>query len=996
MKTSTTGLSPREARAFRREFLIAVLVGWFGAVAAMAQAPTTYEIVHAFRASGQPASGDAPSVSSLLLAPDGYFYGTTYWGGSSGVGTIFRMDSAGNLTTLHSFAYADGANPAAGLVRGTDGSFYGTTTRGGGNNQGIVFRMDAGGTVTRLYSFDGVNGKNPRAALIEAADGNLYGTAESGGTNGDGTVFRVSTNGTLTILHSFSTWVDGAHPLTELREGADGNLYGTTSVGGTVFRITSTGDFAVLHSFGINTSVSSLIQTGSGALLGTTKAADNGAGPSTIVRIELAGDAAVLHQFDPSTEGYLPVAGLVEGSDGAFFGSTSSGAETCPYGAVYRVDGSGNVSVLHAFTGEDGARPRVAMVLNNDGLLYGATTSTRGWPDTASIAGTVFRVDIGGSFTTVHRFGWSDGAEPGKLTQATDGSLYGTTNTGGAYDLGTIYRLDSLDVVTSLHTFSDSDGTHPRAALVQATDGKLYGTTESGGAGGWGTIYRIGYDGAVTTLHSFDGNDGGSSSGLIQASDGKFYGVTPGGLGSAQWGTAFRMDSSGNFATIASFNPEMDGASPNGPLIAANEKFYGTTSQGGAYGMGIVFRLSMDGDVWPQYSFGGLDGATPMAGLTYVDGDLWGTTYYGGDPGPGTAFKTIPDSYALDTKHAFNGVDGANPTELFWAGSQGKFYGTFSGPTGTVFTMDYDGNVTSLPGAYASGFMQAADGFIYGSGASPLGGGGIIRFADRPLAVNEVSPSSGAASGGAALVVLGGGFSSGAIVTVGVTAGTDVTVSDSTFLYLFTPALSPGTLNDVSVANTGSSLATATRPKAFFADFLDVPQLDPFHDFVEKIFRAGITAGCGNGSYCGGDAVTRAQMAAFLLKAEHGSGYAPPHCNGFFADVPCPSLFADWIEQLAREGITAGCGGRNYCPSTPVTRAQMAVFLLKAEHGSAYAPPSCTGVFGDVSCPSLFADWIEQLAAEGITSGCGGGDYCPANPNTRGQMAVFLTKTFHL
>jgi hypothetical protein len=189
---------------------------------------------------------------------------------------------------------------------------------------------------------------------------------------------------------------------------------------------------------------------------------------------------------------------------------------------------------------------------------------------------------------------------------------------------------------------------------------------------------------------------------------------------------------------------------------------------------------------------------------------------------------------------------------------------------------------------------------------------------------------------------------------------------------------------------------SATHPNAFFADFLDVPQTDSFHDYVEKIFRAGITAGCGGGSYCPDAAVTRAQMAVFLLKAEHGSGYLPPSCAGVFGDVPCPSLFADWIEQLSHEGITAGCGSGNYCPSTPVTRAQMAVFLLKAEHGSSYAPPTCTGVFGDVSCPSLFADWIEQLAAEEITSGCGGGNYCPDNPNTRAQMAVFLVKTFHL
>ena len=123
----------------------------------------------------------------------------------------------------------------------------------------------------------------------------------------------------------------------------------------------------------------------------------------------------------------------------------------------------------------------------------------------------------------------------------------------------------------------------------------------------------------------------------------------------------------------------------------------------------------------------------------------------------------------------------------------------------------------------------------------------------------------------------------------------------------------------------------------------------------------------------------------------------PPPCTpGIFADVACPSAFADWIEALAAEGITGGCGGGNYCPTNPVRRDQMAVFLLKAEHGSSYVPPTCTGVFPDVPCPGTFTDWIEQLATENITGGCGGGNYCPGNPNTRGQMAVFIVKTFGL
>jgi hypothetical protein len=137
-------------------------------------------------------------------------------------------------------------------------------------------------------------------------------------------------------------------------------------------------------------------------------------------------------------------------------------------------------------------------------------------------------------------------------------------------------------------------------------------------------------------------------------------------------------------------------------------------------------------------------------------------------------------------------------------------------------------------------------------------------------------------------------------------------------------------------------------------------------------------------------------MAVFLLKAEHTSSYLPPPCVGHFGDVPCPGPFSDWIEQLANEGITAGCGGGNYCPSASVTRQQMAVFLLKTEHGSSYLPPACAGMFGDVPCPSQYANWIEQLANENITAGCGGGNYCPTLPVLRGPMATFLSKTFGL
>jgi hypothetical protein len=228
-------------------------------------------------------------------------------------------------------------------------------------------------------------------------------------------------------------------------------------------------------------------------------------------------------------------------------------------------------------------------------------------------------------------------------------------------------------------------------------------------------------------------------------------------------------------------------------------------------------------------------------------------------------------------------------------------------------------------------------------------------------------------------------------VFVGAVAATPPFITDQGAIHTVSPPLAAGALYDVTVDS-------AVLPAAWFADFSDVDQGDIFHSYVDTIFRNGITAGCGAGSYCRNSPVTRAQMAVFLLKSEHGAAYVPPACQGAFPDVPCPSQYADWIEQLAAEGVTAGCGGGLYCPGDAVTRRQMSVFLLKTKEGSGYNPPAATGVFGDVPAADPFAPWIEELYNRGVTGGCQASPllYCPDDPNTRGQMAVFLVKTFGL
>src|SRR5262249_45374645 len=220
---------------------------------------------------------------------------------------------------------------------------------------------------------------------------------------------------------------------------------------------------------------------------------------------------------------------------------------------------------------------------------------------------------------------------------------------------------------------------------------------------------------------------------------------------------------------------------------------------------------------------------------------------------------------------------------------------------------------------------------------------------------------------------------------------------DSRNLRGVAPALAAGALYDVEILNPDT---TATLDAAWFADFLDVDGNNIFPDLRQSSARAGITAGCGGAHYCGTASVPRAQMAVFLLKAEHGSTFVPPSCAGLFADVPCPGGFAvDWIEQLALEGITGGCGGGNYCPNNAVRRDQMAVFLLKASQGSSYVPPPASGtVFADVPASAFAADWIEDLHARNVTRRwlTNPPRYCPTNTNNRQQMAVFITKMFGL
>ena len=271
--------------------------------------------------------------------------------------------------------------------------------------------------------------------------------------------------------------------------------------------------------------------------------------------------------------------------------------------------------------------------------------------------------------------------------------------------------------------------------------------------------------------------------------------------------------------------------------------------------------------------------------------------------------------------------------------------------------------------------------------------GNTSEFSQR--IIFSMAPASGPAAGGTALAIAGTDFADPTTMTFGGVT-TPVTFGDDHTLTSTSPALAPGTVNDVVVTTPDGT--TGTLIKGWVSDFLDVPGGQQFYSFVTTLVSNAITVGVGEGLYGVDQPTLRQQMAVFLMKALHGLCYVPPPCTTqVFTDVPCTSIFAPWINELVAEGITGGCGTGTYCPADPVKRQQMAVLLLKTFEGLGYTPPACvTATFDDVPCDSPFAPWIYDLVARGITGGCGNGNYCPTVAATRGQMAVFVVKTFSL
>jgi uncharacterized repeat protein (TIGR03803 family) len=362
---------------------------------------------------------------------------------------------------------------------------------------------------------------------------------------------------------------------------------------------------------------------------------------------------SVLHSFGGPPDGAGPVQ-LIQGSDGNFYGATSFGGDVGFYfGTVFKITPAGVETILYSFyQGVDGGQP-AGLIQGADGNFYG-TTTYGGAPGNVNSAnpgkGVVFKLTPSGTETALYAFqGGTDAANPGALIQGSDGNFYGMTGRGGTAGYGTVFKITPAGVETVLHSFQGgADGVSPAAgaALLQASDGNFYGTTPTGGANGFGIVFRITPSGDESVLYSFKGGVDGSSpqSTLIQGSDGDFYSTTVEG-GTAGFGTVFKITPAGVETVLHTFPGGADGFYPGSLLQASDGNLYGTAG-GGAFMSGTIFQITPGGVISPLYSFqgnpnpgGAPDGANPLSLILGRDGVFYGVTAIGGAANGGTVFK---------------------------------------------------------------------------------------------------------------------------------------------------------------------------------------------------------------------------------------------------------------------------------------------------------------------------------------------------------------------
>jgi uncharacterized repeat protein (TIGR03803 family) len=377
------------------------------------------------------------------------------------------------LTVLHNFTGPDGNSPGGPLLFDQVGNLYGTTSQGGTAGLGAVFKLDPSGNVSVLYIFNGApDGAYPSPGLVRDTAGNLYGTSVAGGNAatcpfpyGCGTVFKLDPGGTETVLHRFGSGSDGLSPTGPLTVDSAGNLYGTTLAGG---------------------------GTRCQRYVGR-KLVDVGCG--TVFKVDANGQESILHAFGV-TDGAFPSAGLVQDTAGNLFGTANQGGlQNCVFsvlgcGTVFKVDTTGQFSVLYSFkgpeAGPDGAYPQAGLTLDSAGNLFSTTAaggSATGCPSLPEEnCGTIFQLTPGGKETIVHSFNGLAGGTTSSVVRDAAGNFYGLVG-------GTVFKLDPAGALTDLYTFTGND-LGLSGDLVLDANGNLYGVTPHGSSG-FGAVFKL-------------------------------------------------------------------------------------------------------------------------------------------------------------------------------------------------------------------------------------------------------------------------------------------------------------------------------------------------------------------------------------------------------------------------------------------------------------------------------------------------------------------------
>jgi uncharacterized repeat protein (TIGR03803 family) len=434
----------------------------------------------------------------------------------------------------------------------------------------------------------------------------------------------------------------------------------------------------------------------------------------------------VLHSFN-NADGSNPIAGLIQSTDGNFYGTTYLGGanSTCVggCGTVFKITSEGTLTTVYNFCSQsgctDGNTPEAGLIQATDGNFYG-TTEYGG----ATNGGTVFLITPTGALTTLYNFcsqsGCRDGINPnGGLVQGTDGNFYGTTQFGGISDDGTVFKITASGTLTTLHSFAGTDGTVPAATLVQGTDGNFYGTTEKGGAYMRGSVFKITQGGMLTTLYSFcrpESCGGGEYpyAALVQGTDGNFYGTTAEGGDLGLYGTVFKITSSGQLTTLFSFCPGRDckeGSAPTAPLVQATDGyFYGTTFAGGTNSVGTLFKIKPSGTLKNLYSFcrqsGCPNGERPAGALVQgTDGNFYGTTELGGISSHGTVFSLSVGLAPFVEANPTTGKIGSS-VSILGTNLTGATSVTFNGTAATFTVVSSSEITTTVPIGATSGMIQ--------------------------------------------------------------------------------------------------------------------------------------------------------------------------------------------------------------------------------------------------------------------------------------------------